>query len=129
MAACTLKEGNLVMKDGTKVIAIVDDEIEITHLIEMFLKATDNEVNTHTFTDPSCAYEFLSHNDVDVLITDYKMPGMDGITLIESAKNIDTKILISGYVSNIAWEKLSNLDAVCFEKPVAMKKLVKKVFG
>jgi two-component system response regulator YesN len=115
------------MKNGTKAIAIVDDELEIIRLIEMFLKATDKNVQTYTFTDAIEAYNFVHSHKIDVLITDYKMPGMDGITLIESANDIEKKILISGYVSEIAWDKLSRLDAVCFEKPVAMKKLARVV--
>jgi hypothetical protein len=35
------------------------------------------------------------------------------------------KVLISGYVSEIAEERLNELDAVFFEKPVPMKALEK----
>jgi DNA-binding NarL/FixJ family response regulator len=34
------------------------------------------------------ALEFLKHNDVDVIITDFNMPGMDGLTFIRTVKHI-----------------------------------------
>jgi DNA-binding NtrC family response regulator len=62
---------------------------------------------------------------VDVLITDYKMPRFDGLQLMESAPLQVKKIVISGYVSDIAEEKLQKLNATFFEKPVPLRALAK----
>jgi two-component system response regulator YesN len=104
-------------------VVIVDDEAQITELIKTFIECSSKNSNIHTFTDASEAKAFLSANPVDVLITDYKMPKYNGIELMENLPKKVKKVLISGYVSEIAEEKLQKLDAVFFEKPVPMKAL------
>jgi DNA-binding NtrC family response regulator len=71
------------------------------------------------------AKEFIANNPVDVLITDYKMPGFDGLQLMESAPPEVRKVIISGYLSLIAEEKLKKLNATFFEKPVPLRALGK----
>ncbi len=104
-------------------VVIVDDEAQITELIKTFIECTAKNSNIHTFTDSGEAKEYMSSNPVDVLITDYKMPKYNGIELMETLPKKVKKVLISGYVSEIAEEKLQKLDAVFFEKPVPMKAL------
>jgi two-component system response regulator YesN len=106
-------------------VVIVDDEMQITELIKTFIECSSTNSNIHTFTDSSEAMKYLMKNDVNVLITDYKMPKYNGIELMESLPNDVKKVLISGYVSEIAEERLQKLDAVFFEKPVPMKALGK----
>jgi DNA-binding NtrC family response regulator len=104
-------------------VVIVDDEAQITELIKTFIECSSKNSNIHTFNDSAEAKLFLSKNSVDVLITDYKMPKYNGIELMEHLPKKVKKVLISGYVSEIAEEKLQKLDAVFFEKPVPMKAL------
>lgn len=104
-------------------VVIVDDEVQITELLKTFLQCSSKNSNIHTFNDAMEAKAYLSKNKVDVLITDYKMPKCDGIQLMEQLDSSVKKVLISGYVSEIAEERLQQLDAVFFEKPVPMKAL------
>jgi two-component system, response regulator YesN len=117
-------EGNDLMTKSLEVV-IVDDEIQITELLKTFIECSSANTNIHTFNDAAEARSFLLGNDVDVLITDYKMPKFNGIELMETAPPDVKKVLISGYVSEIAEERLQQLDAVFFEKPVPMKALGK----
>ncbi len=117
-------EGNELMTKSLEVV-IVDDEIQITELLKTFIECSSSNTNIHTFNDAAEARSFLLGNDVDVLITDYKMPKFNGIELMETAPPDVKKVLISGYVSEIAEERLQQLDAVFFEKPVPMKALGK----
>jgi DNA-binding NtrC family response regulator len=102
-------------------VVIVDDEVQITELLRTFLECSSNNSNIHTFNDAAEAKTYLEGNDIDILITDYKMPKYNGIELMEKVAPEVKKILISGYVSEIAEEKLLQLDALFFEKPVPMK--------
>ena len=102
-------------------IVVVDDEVQITELLKTFIECASTNSNVHTFNDADEARNYLLSNDVDVLITDYKMPKYNGIQLMEEASPEIKKVLISGYVSEIAEECLSQLDAIFFEKPVLMK--------
>lgn len=107
-------------------VVVVDDKVLITDLFESYFQLSNMNVNLYTFNDPYKALEFVKNNDrIDVLITDYKMPGINGIQLLEATSDETTRILISGYVSSIAVEKLADLNALFFEKPVPMKELSK----
>ncbi len=108
-------------------IVIVDDEVQITELLKTFVQCATQNSNIHTFNDSVEAKSYLAENKVDVLITDYKMPRYNGIQLMEGLGPEVKKILISGYVTEIAEEKLQAMDAVFFEKPVPMKALSKIV--
>lgn len=107
-------------------IVVVDDNVMITDLFESYIKLSGTDANVYSFNDSSKALEFINSNKkIDVIITDYKMPGINGIQLLEATPRDTTRILISGYVSNIAEEKLEELNAIFFEKPVPMKQINK----
>ncbi len=107
-------------------IVVVDDNMLITELFDNYFQISDLDINLYIFNDPFKALDFIkSGNKIDVLISDYKMPGINGLELLEAASNGTTRILISGYVSSIAVEKLAELNAIFFEKPVPMKEIDK----
>lgn len=106
-------------------IVVVDDEKQITELLRSFIGLASKNARVHTFNDATAAREFLLSNNVDMLITDYKMPVYDGLQLLSLVPPEVKKILISGYVSEIAEEKLQEMNALFFEKPVPIRTLGK----
>lgn len=108
-------------------IVVVDDEAQITDLLATFINFCVPNANIRTFNDPCEALGFLKSSPVDILITDYQMPKIDGISLMESIDPAIKKILVSGYVSEIAEEKLQRLNAEFFEKPVRLPDLGKVI--
>lgn len=60
-------------------ILVVDDERSIRDSLELVLKEEGYEVATAS--DGNQAMELLQNRDFDIMITDLKMPGMDGIQL------------------------------------------------
>jgi YesN/AraC family two-component response regulator len=106
-------------------VVVVDDEEQITELLKTFIQCVTQEISVHTFNDSVVAKDFIVNNPVDVLITDYKMPRFDGLQLMEAAAPQARKVMISGYVSEIAEEKLLKLNATFFEKPVPLRALAK----
>ncbi|HAJ78996.1 MAG TPA: hypothetical protein DCO75_04430 [Fibrobacteres bacterium] len=106
-------------------IVVVDDEEPITEVIKTYIECIDSNINVQTFNSAIEAKDYILKNKFDVLITDYKMPGCDGIQLIEAAPVDVRKILVSGYISEIAEEKLQKLNAMYFEKPVPLRALAK----
>ncbi len=86
-------------RSNTPVIVLVDDEDMVVTSIKSFLTLeTDYEVKG--FTDPAQAIEFIKENHADVVVSDYLMPEIDGISFLAKVKDIQpqaTRILLTGY--------------------------------
>ena len=69
-------------------LLIVDDEYEIlVWLEEMFLYECEEEIGVYTASSAFEALELLNQVKFDVVLTDIKMPGMDGIELFRHIKS------------------------------------------
>jgi DNA-binding NtrC family response regulator len=74
-------------------LLIVDDEPDMLKLLSMIIKEkTPYEVVTTN--NPLEALDFAKKGGFDLVISDLKMPGLDGIELIEAVKKIDEDIPI-----------------------------------
>ncbi len=79
-------------------LAIVDDERPTLEILKDNLKPTGFE--TVVFDDPVQAIESIKDGSFDVVITDFKMPGMTGIDVLKSVKKINQTtyvIIVTGY--------------------------------
>ncbi len=74
-------------------ILVVDDEPFIRDMIVSFLKedSAENMVVGEAINGEN-AYNFLSSHEVDLVITDIKMPVMDGLDLIRKVRVINPRI-------------------------------------
>ena len=74
-------------------ILAVDDEPDMLTLIKMIIEGySDHQVATTN--NPMEVAELLTKERFDLIITDLKMPGMDGMELLELAKKYDKDALI-----------------------------------
>ncbi len=81
-------------------ILVVDDEPDICEYMKTMLEASGYGVTT--LTDPTQAIEKIRNEEFHVLIIDLMMPKMDGISLIQNIRKIDSDIAIvvfTGYPS------------------------------
>ena len=80
-------------------IVIVDDEeMVLTSLSALLSLETDYQVKT--FTSAKKALEFIKKNDTGLVVSDYLMPEMDGITFLAKVKEIKPqvpRIVLTGY--------------------------------
>ena len=80
-------------------VLIVDDEELVTvSLRNLFLLQSDYRVVTHT--SPLAALAAAKGTPVDLVITDYLMPEMDGITFLSRLREIQPqaiRVLLTGY--------------------------------
>ena len=87
------------MTERTPVIALVDDEeMVLTSLRSFLLLETDYEV--FTYNAPEKALDEVSRKPIDLVISDYLMPRMNGIQFLLEVKKIQpfaTRILLTGY--------------------------------
>ena len=65
-------------------IALLDDEARLVEILAMVLRREGYEV--HGFTDPGAALEALEAREFDLLVTDLKMPGQDGLEVLRRAR-------------------------------------------
>jgi len=80
-------------------IVVVDDEELITNTLRNFL-FVELEVDPVTFNKPTEAAAYLVDNEVDLIISDFLMPEMDGIQLLSSARTNQPhapRVLLTGY--------------------------------
>jgi DNA-binding NtrC family response regulator len=78
----------------TKSILAIDDESDIVNLIKQVLEKDGFQV--YTFIDVLAAFEhFRSYfNHYDIIISDIRMPGMNGYEFVKQVKKINTKVKV-----------------------------------
>ena len=72
-------------------VLVVDDERSMRELLSIVLRRDGYEVLVAE--DGADALELLGKERVDILITDIRMPTMDGVELLREAKRIDPDII------------------------------------
>ena len=80
-------------------IVIVDDEEMVLTSLSSFLML-ETEYHVETFLSVLEAFEYIQTNDVDMVISDYLMPEMDGITFLGKVREIKPqipRIILTGY--------------------------------
>ena len=64
-------------------VLIIDDQSISRLILEELIRSIDLDVTTESFADPVKALDWAKSNPVDLVITDFKMPQMDGVELIK----------------------------------------------
>lgn len=80
-------------------IVLVDDDELVTSSLQAFF-ALELEVDPVIFNSALEAADYLAENEVDLVITDFLMPGMNGIELLAKAREAQPqvpRILLTGY--------------------------------
>ena len=76
---------------GHENILVVDDEIELREAISAYLSQEGYEVQQASSGEE--ALDLLKKNAFDILITDMKLPGLDGNTVLQEALAIYPEII------------------------------------
>lgn len=88
-------------------ILVVDDELDMLMLLQMLIE-DNTDYAVETTNNPSEALKLLTRNCYDLVISDLKMPGMDGLELFGEMKQICPStpvIMITAYGSTEAAEE------------------------
>ena len=75
----------MVNLDGKRNILVVDDEAQITRVLKTTLSAQGYAIRTAT--DGKQALQEMQNWSPDLIITDLRMPNMDGIQLLATLKS------------------------------------------
>ena len=81
-------------------ILVVDDEPDVLDSIVDLLRAELPAATVHSAPDATRALEVLGRERIDAVLSDYRMPGMDGLELLTRARQVApdaARILITAY--------------------------------
>lgn len=85
-------------------LMLVDDEPLMIRALQRVLTADGRDIET--FTDPRAALRRLQTTPFDLILSDYRMPGLNGVQLLSAARELQpesVRMVLSGY---------ADLDAV-----------------
>lgn len=85
-----------------RVVAVIDDDIDITTLFHDILCENVQDASVYAFNDPIEALKHLTENQSKyaLVISDLRMAGLNGLELLKKVKNVNPKvrtILMSAY--------------------------------
>ena len=107
-------------------ILVVDDEQAVRDLLAKTLTMADYDVDAAP--DGASAIERLRAVEYDLLITDLKMPGMDGLSVIREARRIMPDlpvIIITGYSTEASAIEAINLGVAGYlTKPFRLPRIL-----
>lgn len=92
MACCHQSEENHRATIGIASVLLVDDETSCLQMLGISL--TMEGFSVTCATNGYDALNFLKEGSYDFMLTDYNMPGMNGLRLSEEAKKIVPKLTI-----------------------------------
>jgi len=72
----------LVRDGGTVRVLHVDDEPAFAEMAAEFLERENDSFEVHTATDADAGIEFLAESAVDCVVSDYEMPGTNGVEFL-----------------------------------------------
>ena len=86
-------------QDTRETIVIVDDEEMVLTSLSSFL-SLETDYHVETFISARDALEYVKNNGVDLVVSDYLMPEMDGISFLAEVKKVKPevpRIILTGY--------------------------------
>jgi len=114
----------------TPFIMLVDDEVAFVDTMTKRLNVRNIETIT-AFSGEECLQKLKTHQNLDVIVLDVKMPGMDGLEALKEIKAISPLIeviMLTGYATVESGIKGMKLGAYDFlTKPCDIDELVSKV--
>jgi CheY-like chemotaxis protein len=115
-----------------KRICVLDDDFNHLELIRAFLSPTG--VQLHTFANGPDALSFLKDNDVDLILSDVMMPGMDGWYFFGQVRSMprtaNTPVIFVTCLLHQTEEELFNDkgdNCITLSKPIRLNDLLKAI--
>ncbi len=114
-----------------KKVLVVDDEIHIVHVVT--IKLRNNGYDVVSASDGAEAYELACSEKPDIVVTDYQMPVMTGLELIEKLRQTEQTadvpvIMLTARSFAVEDEQKQRLKiSKCLSKPFSPKELLRDI--
>ena len=121
-------------KKRNRLVAIIDDELDITVLFRDAMRGIQG-ISIFTFTNPIMALKHFkfNRNDYHLIVSDLRMPGINGIELIKRIKELNplvrTILMTAFEIDDELFQKYAEEQLIngFLQKPIMLKDLVKEV--
>jgi CheY-like chemotaxis protein len=111
-----------------KRVLIVDDEVHIVHVVS--IKLRNNGYEVISADNGAEAYDLACKEKPDIIVSDFQMPVMSGLELVEKLRECDTTkdipvIMLTARSFAISQEQQEELRiSSCLSKPFSPKELL-----
>ena len=118
------------MSDKVKRLLVIDDEPIVGKRLQQVFSKIGFEIET--YTEPVAAMASMAAHPFDIVVTDLKMEGMDGLEVLRQAKAMNPAarvIIITGYASPDTAELAQQQGVFAFlAKPFRLDELKQVIF-
>lgn len=93
------------------VILLVDDDPDVLESLKSVLELSLDDVEVQTASSGEAGLVLLQHHRVELIISDYRMPGMNGAEFLEKAEEIAPgvpRILVSAFPDSVVRDQVSS---------------------
>ncbi len=118
--------------ESRNLVVIVDESADFREKVKKNLE--EHNFRAVPLSNPEDVLNLVRRKKPDVIILDFKMPGLDGVktlekinSLIENPEDRPGVIMVSAFKDEADLEKTGKLGAEFIEKPLDMKKLIEKI--
>lgn len=116
---------NSSLMPGSKRILLVDDDMEMSKAVGLMLKRiggieVDYALNAHT------AYRKLLDREYALVITDYQMPEINGLELVEMIRHVGMQVpimILSSETADYFVDEVIKAGAEIMSKPISIEEL------
>jgi DNA-binding response OmpR family regulator len=114
-----------------KRVLIIDDDKDVGNLFKIYLEKS-GEYQIDAYTDPVDALYYFKKGLYDLVLLDLKMPQIDGISMYQQLKKVDSNTsicLITADIANLEQlkTKIPNIEKYVIYKPTLLRNLKDKI--
>jgi len=111
-------------------VLLVDDNPDVLHVHQQMLERMQHHITLTRSGEEALAQFSQNPEAFDLIVTDFLMPGMDGMDLCAHIRQRDTQmplLMITAYGENDKLQQADKLNIQILSKPIAFQELKKKI--